>query len=127
MLNLNFEMARKKRMLQLNELNELRQNAYDNSRIYKEKTKAWHDKNLLHNELKPGQQVLLFSSRLKLFLGKLKSRWFGPFVITQVFPYGSVELMHPKRGRFKVNGQQVKIYLGGQFEKHNSTTSLKPT
>ena len=127
MLNMNFEMVGKKRMLQLNELDELRQNAYDSSRIYKEKTKAWQDKLLLHNELKPGQQVLLFNSWLKLFLGKLKSRWYGSFMITQVFLNGSVELMHPKRGCFKVNGQQVKIYLGGKFEKHNSTTSLKPT
>ena len=54
MLNMNLEMAEKKRMLQLNELDELRQNAYDSSRIYKEKTKAWHDKHLMHNELKPG-------------------------------------------------------------------------
>ena len=77
----------------------------------------WHDKHLVHNELKPGQQVLLFNSRLKLFLGKLRSRWSGPFVITQVFPYGSVELMHPERGRLKVNGKRVKLYLGGQFEK----------
>ena len=73
MLNMNFEMARKKRMLQLNELDELRQNAYDGSRIYKEKTNLWHDKHLMHNELKPGQQVLLFNSRLKLFPGKLRS------------------------------------------------------
>ena len=112
-------------MLQLNELDELRQNSYDSSRIYKEKTKAWHDNHLMHNELKPGQQVFLFNSRLKLFPGKLRSRWSGPFVITQVFPYGSVELMHPERGRFKVNGQRVKIYLSGKFEKHKSTTSLK--
>ena len=127
MLNLNFEMAGKKRMLQLNELDEHRQNAYDSLRIYKEKTKVWHDKHLLHNELKLRQQVLLFNSRLKLFPRKLKSRWSGPFVITQVFPYGSVELMHPERGRFKVNGQRVKIYLGGQFEKHTSITSLNPS
>ena len=108
-------------------MDELRQNAYDSSRIYKKKTKAWHDKHLVHNELKPEQQVLLFNSRLKLFLGKLRSRWSGPFMITQVFPYGSVELMHLERGRFKVNGQRVKLYLGSQFEKHKSTTSLKPT
>ena len=82
-----------------------RQNAYDNSRIYKEKTKVWHDKHLVHNEFKPRQQVLLFNSRLKLFPGKLKSRWSRPFVITRVFAYGSVELMHPKRGQFKVNVQ----------------------
>ena len=114
-------------MLQLNELDELRQNAYDSSRIYKEKTKVWHDKNLMHNELKLGQQVFLFNSRLKLFPGKLMSRWSRPFVITQVFLYGSVELMHLERGRFKVNGKQVKIYLGGQFEKYKSTTSLTST
>ena len=55
MLNMNFEMAGKKRMLQLNELDELGHNAYDSSRIYKEKPKALHDKHLMHNELKPGQ------------------------------------------------------------------------
>ena len=98
MLNMNLEMAEKKRSLQLNELDELRQDAYDNSRIYKEKTKTWHDKHLVHSEFKPRQQALLFNSRLKLFPGKLRSRWFGPLVITQVFPYGSVELMHPERG-----------------------------
>ena len=127
MLNMNFKMAEKKSMLQLNDLDELRQNAYDSSRIYKDKTKAWHDNNLMHNELKPGQQVLLFNSRLKMFLGKLKSRWSGLLLINQVFPYDSVKIMHPKKGRFKVNGQRVKIYLGGQFEKHKSSTSLKPT
>ena len=74
MVNMNLEMVGKKRMLQLNELDELRQNAYDSLRIYKEKTKAWHDKHLVYNELKSGQQVLLFNSRLKLFPGKLRSR-----------------------------------------------------
>ena len=111
----------------MNELDELRQNAYHSSRINKEKTKVWHDKHLVHNELKLGQQVLLFNSRLKSFPGKLRSRWSGPFVITQVFPYGTVELMHLERGRFKVNGQLVKLYVGGKFEKHKFTTSLKPT
>ena len=54
MLNINLEMAGKKRMLKLIELDELRKNAYDSSRIYKEKTMAWHDKNLIHNEMKLG-------------------------------------------------------------------------
>ena len=61
MLNMNLEMAGKNRMFQLNVLDELRQNAYDSSRIYKEKTKAWHDKHLVHTEFKSGQQVLLFN------------------------------------------------------------------
>ena len=59
-------------MLQLNELDELRQNAYDSSRIYKEKTKAWHDKHLVRKELELGQQVLLYNLRLKFFPRKLR-------------------------------------------------------
>ena len=105
MLNMNLEMDGRKRMLQLNELDELKQNAYDSSRIYKKKTKVWHDKHLVHNELKPGQQVFLFNSRLKFFPRKLRSRWSGPFVVTQVFPYSIVELIHLERCRFKVNEQ----------------------
>ena len=127
MLNMNLEIAGKKRMLQLNRLEEFHHNAYESSRIYKEKTKVWHDKHLVKTEFKPRQQVLLFNSRLKLFSGKLKSRWSGPFVITQVFPYGSVEFTHPENGTFKVNGQLVKPYFKGQLEKYKSTTTLKPT
>ena len=69
---MNLEMAEKNRLLQLNELDELRHNAYDSSRIYKEKTKVWHDKHLVPSEFKPGQQVLLFNSRLKLLPRKLR-------------------------------------------------------
>ena len=71
--------------------------------------------------------MLLFNSRLKLFSRKLKSRWSGPFVITQVFLYGSVELTHLEKGTFKVNGQQVKPYFEDQLEKYKSITTLKPT
>ena len=92
-------------MLQLNELEEFRHDTYDSSRIYKEKTKVWHSIHLVKNEFKLGQQVLLFNSRLKLFTRKIKSRWFEPFMITQVFPYGSVELVHSGKGTFKVNCQ----------------------
>ena len=94
MLNMNLELLGKQRMLQLNELEEFCHNTYESSWIYKEKTKVWHDKHLVKTEFKSGQQVLLFNSRFKLFPGKLKSRWSGPFMITQVFPYGSVELSY---------------------------------
>ena len=94
---MNLETAGEKRMLHLNELEEFRKNAYESSRIYKE---AWHDKHLVKNEFKSGQQVLLFNSSLKLFPGKLKSRWSRPFVIMQVFPYGSVKLAHPIKRYF---------------------------
>ena len=69
-------------MLQLNELDEFFNEAYENARIYKEKMKAWHDKQIARKEFEAGQQVLLFNSRLKLFLRKLKSRWSGPFTVT---------------------------------------------
>nr|GFB04006.1 reverse transcriptase domain-containing protein [Tanacetum cinerariifolium] len=80
------------RKLQLNELNELHDHAYENSMIYKERTKKLHDSKIKNCIFNFGDQVLLFNSRLKIFLGKLKTRWSGPFTITQVFPYGTVEL-----------------------------------
>ncbi|PIN18677.1 DNA-directed DNA polymerase [Handroanthus impetiginosus] len=78
--------AGEKRLLQLNELDEFRLQAYENAKIYKEKTERWHDKKIVECHFEPGQYVLPFNSRLKLFPGKLKSRWFGPFSITEVSP-----------------------------------------
>ena len=71
-LNYDFQASKEKRLLQMNELEELRNKAYDNAKIYKEKTKRWHDKKVLRREFKVGEQVLLYNSRLKLFPGKLK-------------------------------------------------------
>ncbi|GKA15913.1 hypothetical protein Tco_0695660 [Tanacetum coccineum] len=79
-------------MFKLNELNELQDQAYENSLIYKEKTKKIHDSKIKNRVFNIGDRVLLFNSRLKIFSGKLKTRWTGSFTITQVFPYGTVEL-----------------------------------
>ena len=73
-LNCDFQAAKEERLLQLNELEELRNEAFDNARTYKDKTKKLHDQRILRKEFKAGEQVLLYNSRLKLFLGKLKSR-----------------------------------------------------
>ena len=102
-LNMDSTMAGEKCMMQLSELEKFHNEAYENATIYKEKTKAWHDKYIARKEFEPGQWVLLFNSRLKLFLGKLKSRWSGPFTVTQVFSYGEVEIVHLEKGTFKVN------------------------
>ena len=99
----------------MSELDEFRNEAYENAQIYKEKTKAWHDKHIIRKEFEPSQQVLLFNSRLKLFPGKLKSKWTGPFTVVQVFPYGGVKIMHLEKGQFKVNAQRLKPYFGGEF------------
>ncbi|GJW21586.1 reverse transcriptase domain-containing protein [Tanacetum coccineum] len=101
------------RKLQLNELNELRDQAYENSLIYKEKTKKLHDSKIKNQIFNVGDQVLLFNSRLKIFSGKLKSRWSGPFTITKVFPYGTAKLSHPDGSNFKVNCHRLKHYYGG--------------
>ncbi|GJS03450.1 ribonuclease H-like domain-containing protein [Tanacetum coccineum] len=87
--------------VQLNELNELRDQAYENSLIYKEKTKKIHDSKIKNRVFNVGDQVLLFNSRLKIFSGKLKTHWSGPFTVTQVFPYGTVELSQTNGPNFK--------------------------
>ncbi|GJV76392.1 reverse transcriptase domain-containing protein [Tanacetum coccineum] len=93
--NFDLETVGDHRKVQLNELNELRDHAYENSLIYKEKTKRIHDAKIKNHVFNVGDQVLLFNSRLKMFSGKLKSRWSGPFTIAHVFPYGTV-LSYPK-------------------------------
>nr|GEV92046.1 hypothetical protein [Tanacetum cinerariifolium]GEW08147.1 hypothetical protein [Tanacetum cinerariifolium] len=95
------------------QLNELRDQAYKNSFIYKEKTKKLHDFKINNHIFYVGDRILLFNSRLKIFLGKLKTRWSGPFSITKVFPYGTIELSQPDGPNFKVNGQRVKHYFRG--------------
>ena len=114
-LNMDSTLAGEKRLLQLSELDEFRNEAYENARIYKEKTKAWHDKHITRKEFTAGQQVLLFNSRLKLFPGKLKSRWSGPFTVTKVFSHDGAEVTHPEKGTFTVTTQRLKPYYGGEF------------
>ncbi|CAL8993506.1 unnamed protein product, partial [Prunus brigantina] len=101
----------------INELEELRNEAYENAKIYKERTKGYHDKAILRKEFKPGMKVLLYDSHLSLFPGKLRSRWLGPFKVLQVFPHGAVEIENLRnRTTFKVNGQRLKQYLDDVVE-----------
>nr|GFA72741.1 hypothetical protein [Tanacetum cinerariifolium] len=111
--NFNLSVAGDYRKVQLNELNELRDHAYENSLIYKEKTKRIHDSKIKNCVFNVGDRVFLFNSRLKIFSGKLKSHWSGPFIIAKVFPYGTVELSQANGPNFKVNGHHVKHYFGG--------------
>nr|GEZ12490.1 reverse transcriptase domain-containing protein [Tanacetum cinerariifolium] len=99
--------------LQLNELSELRDQAYENSLIYKERTKKLHDVKIKNRIFNVGDQVLLFNSRLKILLGKLKSHWSGPFTISEVYPYGTAKLVHADGSNFKVSCHRLKHYHGG--------------
>ena len=104
-LNFDLAQARKQRLLQMNELDELQRESYESSRIYKERLKLFHDKTIVRKTFEPHQKVLLYSSRLHMFPGKLRSGWTGPFVVKVVYPYGAVEIENPKNGKsFKVNG-----------------------
>ncbi|GJS71042.1 reverse transcriptase domain-containing protein [Tanacetum coccineum] len=113
--NYDLKTAGDHRKVQLNELNELRDQAYENSLIYKEKTKRLHDSKIKNRVFNVGDRVLLFNSRLKIFSGKLKTRWTGPFTVAQVFPYGTIELSSTNGPNFKVNGHRLKHYFGGDI------------
>ena len=110
-INLDLGRAGLKRFLNINELEELRNDAYLNSKISKDRLKKWHDQMVARKIFEEGDQVLLYDSKLHLFPGKLKSRWIGPFIIHQVYPNGTVDLLRSKDNRvFKVKGQRLKPF-----------------
>ena len=111
---LRFEIRRWKASSIPEELDEMHLEAYESARLYKEKTKRLHDKNLVRQEFEEGAKVLLFNSRLKIFSSKLKSRWSGPFTVVKVFPHGAVEVQSDDGVTFKVNGQRLKPYMGNE-------------
>nr|GFB36991.1 reverse transcriptase domain-containing protein [Tanacetum cinerariifolium] len=139
--NFDLKTAGDHRKLQLNKLNKLRDQAYENSLIYKEWIKKLHDDKIKNRIFNVGDQVLLFNSTLKIFLGKLKScwsgpftiseiypyspsklkifsgklksRWSSPFTISEIYPYGTAKLIHPDGCNFKVNCHRLKHYHGG--------------
>jgi hypothetical protein len=109
--NMGLEAAGEKRKMQLSELEEWREKAYHNSKIYKERVERWHDKRI-KKEFTPGDKVLLFNSRVKLFgHGKLWSKWEGPFKVISVSSHGPVTLQNDEGTLFKVNGQCLKLFL----------------
>ena len=112
----------------MNELNEIRRDAYDNAKICKERMKILHDKSILKKTFEPLQKVLLYDSRLHLFPGKLRSRWTGPFIVKTVFPHGAVEIENPRDGKiFKVNGHKLKPFLENFVDEEDSFFLGKPS
>jgi hypothetical protein len=111
-LNFDLNKAGAHRKLQLNELDKIRNDAYDCAKSYKDQMKKVHDQKILRKSFEPGQKVLLYNSRLHLFPGKLKSRWTGPFIVRTISAHGAIEIEDPKNGNvFKVNGQRLKPFL----------------
>ncbi|XP_057747389.1 uncharacterized protein LOC130966594 [Arachis stenosperma] len=125
LLNFDEQAAAEKRLRQLNELEEFRNQAYENAKIYKENTKRWHDQKIAKREFTEGQKVLLYNSRLRFFLEKLMSRWSGPFTIIKVYPNGQVELMEDKTQRtFTSNGHRLEHYLGDSLDERRLSYHL---
>ncbi|GJY72777.1 hypothetical protein Tco_0477208 [Tanacetum coccineum] len=99
------------RCLQINELDELRLDAYESSISYKERTKRWHNKRIKRlTKYEKGNKVLFFNLRLRLFLGKVKSRWYGPFAVSKDMKNGAIKLYDEDGNKFIVNKQRVKPY-----------------
>jgi hypothetical protein len=108
--NMDLDAAGIRRKIQLSELDEWREKAYHNSKIYKERVKRWHDKRI--KEFNPGDKVLLLNSRVKLFgHGKLQSKWEGPFKVVDASSHGAVTLQNDEGTLFKVNDQRLKLFL----------------
>ena len=111
-LNMDLIRAGAKRCLDLNEMEELRNDAYINSKVAKQRMKRWHDQLISNKDFRKGQRVLLYDSRLHIFPRKLKSRWIGPFIIHQVHLNGVVELLNSNSiNTFKVNRHRLKPFI----------------
>ncbi|XP_015164450.1 uncharacterized protein [Solanum tuberosum] len=110
-LNLSWSETANLRLDQINEMDEFCVGAYERCALYKERMKLYHDRHIEKRRFTPRDLVLLFNSRLRLFLGMLRSKWSGPFKVTQVFQSGAIELENDKGERFKSNGQLIKEYL----------------
>ncbi|KAI3780893.1 hypothetical protein L2E82_10886 [Cichorium intybus] len=118
-VNMDYTEAGKERKLQLSELEELRDEAYESAATYKSKMKRYHDAKLRLKTFEVGQKVWLYNSRLKMFAGKLRSKWNDPYAVVSITDYGTVEIQDLKGGQpFKVNGHRLKPYVvAGTFQK----------
>ena len=98
--------------------------AYENAKFYKEKTKKSHNKDIGARTFNSGDKVLLFNSRLRLFPGKLRSKWSGPFEVVRLTQHGVVELKGNAGLTFLVNGQRVKHYFGEDSDRDQEALEL---
>ncbi|RVW73083.1 Pol polyprotein [Vitis vinifera] len=111
-LNMDLIRAGEKRYLDLNEMEELRNDAYINSKVAKQRMKKWHDQLISNKEFQKGKEFYCYDTRLHIFPGKLKSRWIGPFIIHRVYANGVVELLNSNgKDTFRVNGYHLKPFM----------------
>ena len=109
---MDFKLAGKNRQKQIAELGEWREKAYHSAKLYKERTKRWHDHRIKLKGFKQGDQVLLFILKVKLFgEEKLCSQWKGPYTVINSSSHGVITIQDDDGNIFKVNGQRLKLFL----------------
>ena len=109
---MDFKLAGKNRQKQIAELEEWREKAYHSAKLYKERTKRWHDHWIKLKEFNQGDKVLPFNSKVKLFgEEKLRSKWKGPYTVINTSPHGTITIQDDDSNIFKVNGQCLKFFL----------------
>ena len=109
---MDVKLAGRNHQKQIAELEEWWEKAYHSAKLYKERTKRWHDHRIQYKEFKEGDKVLLFNSWVKLFgEGKLRSKWQGPYTVINTSPHGAITIQDYDSNIFKVNGQHLEVFL----------------
>jgi hypothetical protein len=114
--NMDLKAVGTQRKIQIAEFEEWRKKAYHSAKLYKERTKRWHDKRVKPKQFKPGDKVFLFNSlfnsRVRLFAhSKLRSKWEGPYLVLHATDHGEVTLQCDDGDTFKANGQHLKLFI----------------
>jgi hypothetical protein len=109
---MDLKVSRTKRKIQIAKFEEWREKAYYSAKLYKERTKRWHDKRIKIKQFKMGDKVLLFNSRVCLFgQGKLHSKWESPYLVLHVADHGTITLQCNDGDTFMANDQRLKLFL----------------
>jgi soluble cytochrome b562 len=124
--NMDEILAGRNRQKQISELEEQRAKAYHSAKLYKERTKGWHDHRIKLKEFKEGDKVLLFNSKVKLFgEGKLRSKWKGPYTVVETSFHGAITIQDDEGKNFKVNGQRLKVFLEPSYDPKGKFDEIK--
>jgi hypothetical protein len=122
-LGMDLTEAQKEIIVQLNELDEMHQEAFQHIDLIQQQREKWHDRFIKKKQFKVGDWALLFDSRFKDFKGKFNTHWLGPYEIEVVFNNGSVKIqtIDDEKVSFLVNGHRLKLYQNpkskGEFVK----------
>ena len=96
-------------LFDISSLDEWRTQANENAKLFKEKVKRWHAKRIQKHEFNVGDYVLLYNSCLRLFAGKLISKWEGPYVIEEVYHFGAIKINNSEGTNPKVVAKESDI------------------